>query len=62
MLKQTDRSWLRGRLERRAKDARQAYASVMRIWLGGYPDAHYLAEAHAEAAAVYERALAEIDG
>ena len=61
MLTDKDRSWLRGRLERRAKDARQAQADMLRIWLNAYPDAQYLADVHAEAASVYERALTALN-
>lgn len=57
----TDRSWLRGRLESRARDSRQAQASVLKLWAQAYPDAPYLASIHAEVAAVYERALAELE-
>jgi hypothetical protein len=52
-----DRSWLIQRLERRAKDARQAQLTALKMWLTAYPDAKHLAEVHGEAAAVYERAI-----
>jgi len=52
-----DRAWLLQRLERRAKDARQAQLTALKMWLTAYPDAKHLAEIHGEAAAVYERAI-----
>jgi hypothetical protein len=54
-----DRFWLRERLERRAKDARQAEENARRMHSGGYPDAQYLADVHARVAAVYEQAVAD---
>ena len=52
--------WLGGRLDRRAKDARQAEQNALRLNPEGYPHAARLAAVHAEAAAVYERAVAEV--
>jgi len=52
--------WLGGRLERRARDARQAEADARRLSPDGYPHAERLAAVHAEAAAVYERAVADV--
>lgn len=55
-----DKAWLLQRLERRAKDARQAQLTSLKMWLTAYPDAEYLAKIHGEAAAVYERAILEV--
>jgi hypothetical protein len=55
-----DKSWLLQRLERRAKDARQAQQTALTMWLTAYPDAAQLGKIHGEAAAVYERAILEI--
>lgn len=52
--------WLEARLERRARDARQAETYTRAMHPGGYPQAQRLAEVHAEAAAVYERALTAV--
>jgi len=52
--------WLGGRLERRARDARQAEADARRLSPEGYPHAERLAAVHAEAAAVYARAAADV--
>jgi len=61
MVPDIDRVWIRARLESRARDARQAQAVVLRLWAPAYPDAVHLANVHAEAAEVYERAIAELD-
>jgi hypothetical protein len=55
-----DRFWLRERLERRAKDARQAEEYARRMHSGGYPDAQYLADVHARVAAIYEQAVIDM--
>jgi hypothetical protein len=55
-----DHTWLIQRLERRAKDARQAQGDATRLWLTAYPDAQYLAKIHGEAAEVYARAIVAI--
>lgn len=55
-----DKSWLLQRLDRRAKDARQAQLTAVKMWLTAYPDATYLANVHGEAAEVYERAILAI--
>lgn len=55
-----DKSWLLQRLDRRAKDARQAQLTALKMWLTAYPDAEYLAKIHGEAAEVYERAIVAI--
>jgi hypothetical protein len=56
-----DKSWLLQRLDRRAKDARQAQLTALKMWLTAYPDATYLAAVHGEAAEVYERAIVALN-
>ena len=52
--------WLEGRLESRAKDARQAEQNARGFDPNSYPASQRLADVHATAAAVYERALADV--
>lgn len=52
--------WLGGRLERRAKDARQAETAIRTMDPKGYPHAQRLANVHAKAAEIYEQAVEEV--
>jgi hypothetical protein len=55
-------AWVCGRLAARARDARQAEISVHGLHrVDRYEAALVLGEAHARAAEVYERALAELN-
>ena len=49
--------WLGGRLETRARDLRQAEQSARSFDPVGYPYAQRLADVHAHAAELYERAV-----